>query len=213
MAIIQESLKNGALVRHYSDAGMMIRQVETGIEYSEAVDVAPVRYTYEETDTPIDESTSTGEITNSQILDIITGSSAISTTQDAVAFRNLVEIGSLSIDDKTVSTAPAVLPKMSYNGDLIKTGFRINWNGTIKRATIDLNDTKLNNPDNAPNLWEDVLYKAGIRIIPEIITAGLAFAKGEQGWWGDVLYESLIDSNVYTPEAYPQGWQLVQTDF
>ena len=26
----------------------------------------------------------------------------------------------------------------------------------------------------------------------------------------DPVYESLIDANVYSPEAYPQGWQLVE---
>lgn len=48
-----EYLKNGELVRHYSDESMMILQTETGIEYEEAVDVVPCRYTYEETDKPI----------------------------------------------------------------------------------------------------------------------------------------------------------------
>lgn len=51
--VIEESY-SPTLVRHYSDAGMMIRQVETGILYSEAVDVIPCRYTYEETDIPIE---------------------------------------------------------------------------------------------------------------------------------------------------------------
>ena len=50
-----EYLRNGELVRHYSDTGMMLLQVETGIEYEEAVDVVPCRYTYEETDKPIEE--------------------------------------------------------------------------------------------------------------------------------------------------------------
>lgn len=40
-------------IRHLSDAGMMIRQIETGILYEDAVDVQPCRYTYEETDVPI----------------------------------------------------------------------------------------------------------------------------------------------------------------
>lgn len=42
-------------VHHYSDAGMMIRQIETGILYEDAVDQAPCKYTYEETDEPIPE--------------------------------------------------------------------------------------------------------------------------------------------------------------
>lgn len=40
-------------VRHYSDANMMIRQIETGIIYQDAVDKIPCRYTYDETDEPI----------------------------------------------------------------------------------------------------------------------------------------------------------------
>lgn len=40
-------------VRTYSDAGMLIKQVETGNLYGEAVDVVPCRYTYTETDTPV----------------------------------------------------------------------------------------------------------------------------------------------------------------
>lgn len=42
------------LYRTYSDNNMYIRQVETGIEYSEAVDVENAPYTYEETDKAID---------------------------------------------------------------------------------------------------------------------------------------------------------------
>lgn len=42
------------LYRNYSDAGMMIRQTETGTEYAEAIDVEGASYTYEETSTPIE---------------------------------------------------------------------------------------------------------------------------------------------------------------
>lgn len=38
------------LVKHYSDRGVYIRQVETGILYAQAVDVLPCRYTYAETE-------------------------------------------------------------------------------------------------------------------------------------------------------------------
>lgn len=52
--MVIEEILNDRLVRHYSDKGMMIKQVETGIEYADAVDVIPCRYTYEETETPIE---------------------------------------------------------------------------------------------------------------------------------------------------------------
>lgn len=43
------------LYRTYSDIGMYILQNETGIEYTEAIDVENAPYTYSETDKPIPE--------------------------------------------------------------------------------------------------------------------------------------------------------------
>ena len=43
------------LNRTYSDAGMMILQNETGIEYSEAIDIEGAAFTYTETDKQIAE--------------------------------------------------------------------------------------------------------------------------------------------------------------
>lgn len=114
------------------------------------------------------------------------------------------------VDDKTASIAPELYDRLKEDGSLIEHGTRINWHGTLKRAAVDLWDTEENNPDNAPTLWEDIAYRNGIRIIPDVITAGTAFTKGEKGWWGDVLYTSLIDANVWTPEAYPDGWKLTE---
>lgn len=45
-----EFLNDGTLIKHYSDIGVMLLQVETGLKYSDPVDVVPCRYTYEETD-------------------------------------------------------------------------------------------------------------------------------------------------------------------
>lgn len=133
------------------------------------------------------------------------------TRKQALRIREIVEQASTSLDDKTASEAPTLFPRLKENGSLIPAGTRINWNGVVKRAAVDLWDTKENNPDNAPALWENILYLDGIRIIPDVITAGTAFAKGEQGWWKDgVLYESTIDNNVWTPDANPTGWKTVE---
>lgn len=51
--IIIEQL--GDRERRYSDQFVMLRQVETGKLYEDAVDVVPCLYTYEETDIPIEE--------------------------------------------------------------------------------------------------------------------------------------------------------------
>lgn len=132
------------------------------------------------------------------------------TRNEALRLRAIVEQAAASLDDQTASEGAALFPRLKGDGSLVSAGTRICWNGTIKRAAVDLWDTAENTPDAAPTLWEDIAYRQGYRIIPATITAGAAFAQGECGWWGDVLYRSTIASNVWTPEAYPAGWEAVQ---
>lgn len=127
----------------------------------------------------------------------------------AIQRANIIK-AMMSLDDQDASKTPELFDKLTESGELVKAGTRINWNGQLKRAAVDLWDRADNNPDNAPDLWEDINYRDGIRIIPAAITVGTAFAKDELGWWGDVVYKSLIDANVYTPEAYAAGWEIVE---
>lgn len=61
----------GDRVYTYSDTGMKILQVETGIVYEDALDVPESDYTYTETDIAIED-----EITDSEALSIIMGRDA-----------------------------------------------------------------------------------------------------------------------------------------
>lgn len=131
------------------------------------------------------------------------------TRAEALRLRAIVEQAAESLDDQTVSTAPTLLRRLKQNGQLVTAGTRINWGGTIKRAAVDLWDTADNSPDSAPELWADIQYRNGYRIIPETITVTNAFSKGEYGWWGDVLYKSKVGSNVYTPAQYADNWEAV----
>lgn len=128
---------------------------------------------------------------------------------EAIRLRAIVETAAVSLDDKTASEAATLFPRLKHDGALIKAGTRINHNGTIKRAAVDLWDTAESSPDSAPTLWEDLAYKQGYRIAPDTFTATNAASKGERLWFGDELYESLIDGNVYTPTQYVDGWKLV----
>ena len=119
-----------------------------------------------------------------------------------------IKAASGMLSDADASKVAELYLPMRYDGQLIKYGTRIKWNGVLKRAAVDLWDTEANNPDNTPTLWENLNYIDGYRIIPEVITAGLAFALGEMGWWNGALYKSKIAANVYTPTAYPAGWEV-----
>ena len=69
--VIREFYKTRAdgvkLYRTYSDAGVMVRQAETGVEYDAAIDVEDASYTYTEAASAAD------DIPDSDALAIITG--------------------------------------------------------------------------------------------------------------------------------------------
>ena len=127
----------------------------------------------------------------------------------ALELRRAIEQASSLLDDKDASKAPELARKYPNDGSLIEAHTRINWNGQLYVAAVALWATEQNNPDNAPTLWERIMYRDGIRVIPETITVTKMFSKGERGWWGDDLYESLVDNNAYTPVQHAPNWRLV----
>ena len=130
--------------------------------------------------------------------------------EQARKLRPIIEQATANLDDKDASESVVLFPHLKGDGSLIKAGKRINWNGVLKQAAVDLWDTTENNPDNAPSLWTDIAYREGIRIIPETITVAQAFSLDELGWWNEHIYRSTIAANVYTPDQYAAGWELVR---
>ena len=132
----------------------------------------------------------------------------VRTAEEARAWRAQLDKALPAVPDKDASGCIDLYPTLKQDGNLIKAGTRINWGGWLKQATVDLWDTEANDPVHAPDLWVKILYKDGVRVIPDVISAAEAFDKDELGWWDGAIYKSLIAANVYTPDAYPQGWKL-----
>ena len=130
--------------------------------------------------------------------------------EQARKLRTIIEQATESLDDKDASESVELFPHLKGDGSLINAGTRINWNGVLKQAAVDLWDTDDNTPDNAQTLWADIAYREGIRVIPETITAAQAFALDELGWWDGHIYRSTIAANVYTPDQYATGWEMVR---
>ena len=63
------------LFLNYSDKGVYIRQDQTGIEYTEAIDVEAASYTYTETDKPIEGEPQDEAELKSAAYDYLTGRS------------------------------------------------------------------------------------------------------------------------------------------
>lgn len=129
--------------------------------------------------------------------------------EKARALRPLIEKASVSLSDADASMSVELFPKLKYDGSLIEAFTRINWKGKVMKNGAALWDREENDPDHAPTLWSELAYRDGIRVIPEAIDVTTQFHEGELGWWGDVLYRSKVNGNVYTPAQYALNWEVV----
>lgn len=78
------------------------------------------------------------------------------TYTDAVAVRGAIEMAVQSLDSDIASSVVSLFPTLKKDGSLIDAGTKIQWNGKIIRAMVDLWDRDDHSPENAPTLWEGV---------------------------------------------------------
>jgi hypothetical protein len=65
-------------------------------------------------------------------------------------------------------------------------------------------------PDVTPALWAEVARPGEIPVWKQPIGAQDAYNKGDKVWYpdrGTDIYISTIDNNIWSPEAYPTGWE------
>lgn len=129
--------------------------------------------------------------------------------EKAWALRPIIERAAASLSDADASMSAELFPQLKQDGSLIEAYTRINWKGKVMKNGAALWDREENDPDHAPTLWSELEYRDGIRIIPETIDVTTQFSEGELGWWGDVLYRSRVNGNVYTPAQYAANWEVV----
>lgn len=118
-----------------------------------------------------------------------------------------------AIPDDTLSRMAAYMQQWSSDASY-STGDLRQYNGFPYRClqSHDANETWT--PSDAPSLWARVLAGQG-DIIPVWgqPDSTNAYMTGDRVHYPDIdgpVYESLIDNNIWSPEAYPSGWQLVQ---
>ena len=138
------------------------------------------------------------------------------TRQEAETLRSVIErlTGSASsdqLDNKTAYEARALFSRTPvWDGRLVTVGQRIRWGDKLMAATADLWATETNNPDNAPTLWEEILYRDGYRVLTGPISASNPVKPGEWCWEDGVLW-ACIYPNVctYRPSEYDGAWERV----
>lgn len=65
-------------------------------------------------------------------------------------------------------------------------------------------------PDASASLYKAIgVTKTGYPVWVQPLGASDAYNTGDIVSYNDVLYKSLIDGNVWAPDAYPAGWEVV----
>lgn len=129
--------------------------------------------------------------------------------QEAVAEKD--QIISTIIDylpDEVAVEYSELFPEMKLDGSTIMVGSRIQFNGALYRASIDLLDNEQNTPQAAPNIWNAITV-AG-EILPWV--SGTLYSKDTQVSHNSKVWVSMVDNNSYEPGAagvYDNIWKEV----
>ena len=88
-------------------------------------------------------------------------------------------------------------------------GERVLYNDILYKVLTDHTSQETWTPDVAPSLFAKVLNETQGGSIPEWVQPDStnAYMTGDKVMFEGKTYESLIDNNIWSPTAYPQGWQ------
>ena len=132
------------------------------------------------------------------------------TRAKAYELRKLIEKASASLDDTDALNGKELYPNWDGNGVEYKTGDRFRYNGVLYKVLQDHVSQPQWTPDTAVSLYAEVLADT---IKPwKQPDSSNPYMKGDKVYfpdYGDPIYESTIDNNVWSPERYPGGWKQV----
>ena len=133
------------------------------------------------------------------------------TRERAKQLRDIIAAAFSKEDDAVVLETPSLLPEWEAGVSYV-TGRKIVYDGVVYKVLQDHTSQPGWAPDLAPSLFAEVLIPD-----PDVIPdwrqpdSTNAYMTGDKVRFNGVVYESLIDNNVWSPEAYPAGWRVVES--
>ena len=123
--------------------------------------------------------------------------------------REIIEKASANLTDEDALTAVELFPSWEAGKDYAQ-GARLLRNGKLYKVNQSHTSQEDWTPENTPALFSEVAMPGEIPVWKQPVGSSDAYNKGDQVHYpteDDPVYESLIDGNVWSPEAYPQGWE------
>ena len=131
---------------------------------------------------------------------------------ELLRIRAMIEKASASLVDDDALEAVELFPEWA-TGTAYTSGQRVRYEDKLYKCVQAHTSQADWIPPSVPALWTEVAKPGEIPVWKQPTGAQDAYNKGDKVHYptaSDPVYESLIDANVYSPEAYPQGWKLVE---
>lgn len=132
--------------------------------------------------------------------------------EKARQLRPLVEKAAASLSDADALDGVELF-KSWYSGIAYVTDERVRYGDKLYRCVQSHTSQADWEPDRTPALWTEVAKPGEIPVWRQPTGASDAYAKGDKVHYPDAdgpVYVSLIDGNVWSPDDYPAGWEVVE---
>ena len=119
-----------------------------------------------------------------------------------------------TLSDAQALQVPMLFDDFDGNGVAYEVGKRVLYNDILYKVIQAHTSQAEWTPVAAPSLFAKVINETTDGSIPEFEQPDSTnpYMKGDRVIFNGKVYESLIDNNVYSPEAYPAGWKEVTSD-
>jgi hypothetical protein len=130
------------------------------------------------------------------------------TTPLSIAFVKMAEKG--DIDEITASENVNLFLEWNEHSSYKANDLR-QYNGKLYKCLQAHTGQVQWTPDISASLWKELgINENGIMEWSQPISSADAYNTGDEVMFNGVHYRSLIDNNVWSPETYPTGWEIVE---
>lgn len=125
--------------------------------------------------------------------------------------RKQIEAIAPTMEDEKALQFTELFPAWDGNSFSYAVGDRVRYGGTLYKVLQAHTSQAAWTPAAAPSLWAEILPGQDNTEIGDWQqpNATNPYNRGDKVRFNGVVYESLIDGNVWSPEAYPQSWREV----
>lgn len=130
---------------------------------------------------------------------------------DIAAAQSDYQTALMSISDEAALKMPDYFPTWDGNGHQYAAGDRVMYGDVLYKVLQTHTSQSDWTPTDAPSLFAKVLTSVAGEPLPwQQPDSTNPYMIGDRVTYKGKVYESLIDNNVWAPDAYPQGWKEIE---